>query len=80
MDKSAKAVAMEDVVGSIVLVATVFTGQQVRVVTEFLWKTRPGPCSTEPLASHVETRLCLPYSSDALDRLFHLSMSCASIL
>lgn len=44
VDKSAKAVTMKEVVGSIAVVATVFAGQQVRVVTEFLWKSRPGPC------------------------------------
>lgn len=41
MKKSAQAVKMEkEVVGS-----TVFAGQQVRDVAEFLWKSRLGPCS-----------------------------------
>jgi len=58
VSKSAEAVMIKtEVVRSIVVVATVFAGQQVREVTEFLWKSRLGPCfSSELPERHVATR------------------------
>ena len=74
MSKSAEAVTMTEVVEWIAVVATVFAGQQVRDVTEFLWKSRPGPCLTD---AAVESRgdVNAPSSFVYLRQLFLLVLS-----
>lgn len=56
VSKSAEAVMMgKEVVG---FVATVFAGQQVRDVTEFLWKSRLGPCASHRASRTARGNAC----------------------